>query len=70
MSTVFVHCRECGEELDPARATLKYKTCMVCGEAEARQVKHLVAPMHKSNYMLFTNPADLVGINQKGGLVK
>jgi hypothetical protein len=29
-----------------------------------------VAPMHKSNYMLITNTDDLVGLNNKGGLVK
>jgi len=29
-----------------------------------------VAPMHKSNYMLFTNKTDLKGINNKGGLVR
>jgi len=33
-------------------------------------VKHTVAPMHKSNYMLFTNPDDLKGINNKGGIIK
>jgi len=26
--------------------------------------------MHKSNYMLITNRDDLLGINNKGGLVK
>jgi len=26
--------------------------------------------MHKSNYMLITDRADLVGLNNKGGLVK
>jgi len=26
--------------------------------------------MHKSNYMLVTNQADLIGVNQKGGIVK
>ena len=63
------------ERVPPARAKLQAKnnqrpTCMSCGEAAARAVRHTVAPMHKSNYMLFTNPADLIGINNKGGLVK
>ena len=31
---------------------------------------YCVVPMHKSNYMVVTNRADLVGINSKGGLVK
>jgi hypothetical protein len=45
-------------------------TCVQCGEAAAKKVKHCVAPMHKSNYMLFTNADDLKGINNKGGLVR
>jgi hypothetical protein len=45
---------------------------MPCGDSAARDERKswTVAPMHKSNYMLFTNPADLIGINNKGGLVK
>jgi hypothetical protein len=46
--------------------------CLFCGEEQARQDRKLwcIAPMHKSNYMLFTNREDLAGINQKGGIVK
>lgn len=72
MTTLFVHCKECGEELNPDRSALGYSVCLFCGEEQARAERLFwcVAPMHKSNYMLFTNPADLIGINQKGGLVK
>jgi RNase P subunit RPR2 len=73
-------CTTCyAERVPPARARLQAKsnppqrpTCMTCGEAEAQKriSQYTVAPMHKSNYMLFTNPADLIGINNKGGLVK
>lgn len=51
---------------------LGYKLCLFCGEEQAREDRRLwtVAPMHKSNYTLITNRADLVGLNNKGGLVK
>lgn len=53
-----------------ARYKLGYTTCLECGEAQAKKRKFTVAPMHKSNYMLFTNTDDLKGINNKGGLIK
>ena len=60
-------CNKCGEHIPTSCHVLGYKTCMPCGEIEARKVKHCVAPMHKSNYMLFTRIEDLKGINNKGG---
>ena len=70
-------CKDCGEEvgssLFPARrAALGYPLCLICGElaSKAERRSWCVAPMHKSNYMLMTNRADLLGINNKGGLVK
>jgi hypothetical protein len=38
---------------------------MSCGETAARAVKHTVAPMNKSNYMLFTDPTMLKQLNPK-----
>lgn len=58
----------CGDEIPKRRAKLGYATCMPCGEKDARSVKHTIAPMHKSNYMVFTDREDLKGINNKGGL--
>ena len=50
---------------------MEYKNlCVKCGEDIARQRKHTIAPMHKSNYMVITNHADLKGLNNKGGIVK
>jgi DNA-directed RNA polymerase subunit RPC12/RpoP len=64
-------CVSCGGEILPhARAALGYITCKDCGEKESRLVVHTIAPMHKSNYMVFTDLSDLKGINNKGGLVK
>lgn len=55
--------------VEPKRATMRQPTCMACGEKIARSRKFTVAPMHKSNYVLVTNLADLEGINNKGGNV-
>ena len=61
-------CAECGDPiLPPKRAELGYTTCLSCGDKQAKQVVRTVAPMHKSNYMLFTDLNDLKGINNKGG---
>ena len=63
-------CLSCGDDVHIERWNLGYHLCLACGDALARQRRFTVAPMHKSNYMLFTDPADLIGINNKGGLVK
>lgn len=65
-------CRSCGDEVAEARANLGFKLCLFCGEERAREERMgwCVAPMHKSNYTLITNRADLIGLNNKGGLVK
>jgi len=65
-----ITCNLCGNEFSIDRAKLGFKVCLDCGERQAEKVKHCVAPMHKSNYMLFTNYDDLKGINNKGGLIK
>lgn len=63
-------CSKCSNHIPTSRHVLGYRTCMKCGEIEARKVKHTIAPMHKSNYMVFTRLEDLKGINNKGGNVK
>lgn len=65
-------CRVCGDEVNERRALLGYRVCLICGEERAKQDRMgwCVAPMHKSNYTLITNRADLIGLNNKGGLVK
>jgi hypothetical protein len=67
-----LNCCWCGDDIEPARWALGYRVCLFCGEEAARleRTSWCIAPMHKSNYMLITNPADLLGINNKGGLVK
>ena len=63
-------CVKCGDHVLHGRWRLGYTTCLRCGEQDARSKKHTIAPMHKSNYMLITNHADLKGLNNKGGIVK
>ena len=58
------------ERVPPARAALqaeekKSPTCMSCGEKAARQVKHTIAPMNKSNYLVFTDASLLKQLNPK-----
>lgn len=51
--------------VEPHRAKTPRPTCMPCAEKLARKVKHTVAPMNKSNYMLFTDPSLLKQLNPK-----
>jgi ribosomal protein L37AE/L43A len=69
MGSKYKHfCRECGEPIKAARYALGYKLCLLCGEEAAHQVKHTIAPMHKSNYVVITDREDLKGLNNKGGM--
>ena len=70
--TYMPQCKLCGETFDVKRFRLGYAFCLPCGEdiAKENNKRRTVAPMHKSNYTLITNKADLVGLNNKGGLVK
>lgn len=61
------HCRECDDEYSTDRWKLGYKHCMPCGEKLSKEAVRTVVPMHKSNYMMITDMADLKGINNKGG---
>lgn len=65
-------CRLCGADVAPARWALGFKLCLVCGDEQAKRDREdwCVVPMHKSNYFLCTDSADLKGINNKGGLVR
>jgi ribosomal protein L37AE/L43A len=63
-------CHKCDEFVAKKRWALGYRVCLPCGDEIASRVVRCVVPMHKSNYMLVTNQADLIGVNNKGGLVK
>ena len=63
-------CFRCGGSYADERKAIGYDTCMSCGDEKANLVKHTIAPMHKSNYMVITNLVDLQGLNNKGGIIK
>lgn len=63
-------CRVCDGSIPKGRSALGYRVCLSCGEGIAKERVFCVAPMHKSNYTLITNKADLIGLNNKGGLIK
>lgn len=62
----------CGDLIIKARAQLGYRTCLACGEADAKAARRswCVVPMHKSNYVLITSASRnlLTGVNTKGGV--
>lgn len=70
MSRMKPLCVACGEPFSAARRNAGYHLCLECGEQRARQTRHTVLPLHKSNYMLVTDMDLIVGFNNKGGLVK
>ena len=58
-------CR-CGADVPAKRAQLGYRTCLVCGDKAAREVRHTVTPLNKSmNSKLFTDPELLKQLNPK-----
>ncbi len=63
-------CKLCGEEYDLARLDIGYAVCLSCGDEIAQERKFTIVPMHKSNYVAIFDRSDLLGINNKGGLVK
>jgi len=65
-----MRCHKCDDKVAKKRWALGYRLCLDCGDEVASRVVRCVVPMHKSNYMLVTNQADLIGVNQKGGIVK
>jgi len=64
-------CTECyGNHVDTARAKhLKDNnlrmTCHTCGEILAKQRRHTIAPLNKSNYVCITDLAMLKQLNPK-----
>jgi ribosomal protein L37AE/L43A len=56
-------CPECWGFVDHRRIALGYRTCLPCGEAHAREVKHCIVPMPKSNYIVVTDYTLLKGLN-------
>jgi hypothetical protein len=60
------YCKWCGQLIALARVELGYRSCMACGEREARAYKHTIVPMHKSNYVPVTDRAMLRQLTRPG----
>ena len=58
-------CPECGDFVDHRRVALGYRLCLWCGEDAAKAVKHTVANINKSAYMLITDTEILKQLNPK-----
>ena len=58
-------CVSCGDNYPTARANLGYRLCLPCGETAAKQVRHCIVPMNKSNYVVITDKALLSQLNPK-----
>jgi len=58
-------CTHCySVRVEPQRAKITRPTCMACGEKIARQHRHTIVPMAKSNYIVVTDTALLKGLNK------
>ena len=64
--TRMLHCVDCGEFIEEGRSLLGYKHCLECGEfyAAFERESWCVANIHKSNYILVTDPITLKGLNK------
>lgn len=56
-------CSNCDNVIPNKRSNLGYKTCMDCGEIQARKTKHCIVPMPKSNYIVVNDVNLLLGLN-------
>lgn len=75
VKTETLNCVDCGDEYPTGRwyANQESKAhrvrCLDCANLLPPPIR-TVAHLHKSNAILITDRRDLIGINQKGGLVK
>jgi len=59
-------CNKCyGGYVPLGRHRLGYTTCLPCGDLQAKQVKHTIAPINKSNYMHISDMSMLKQLNPK-----
>lgn len=58
-------CTDCGDTYPERRSQLGYRTCLSCGDRQAREVRHCTVPMNKSNYVVVSNPTELKQLNPK-----
>lgn len=52
------------DKVAPKRVEAGFITCLRCGEADARKVRHTIVPMHKSNYVVVSDKSLLRCLNK------
>lgn len=52
------------EQVADGRVKAGFITCLRCGEADAKKVRHCVVPMHKSNYVVVSDRSLLLCLNK------
>lgn len=60
-------CKVCQLPILPVKRASILDTCITCGAREAASHRFTVVPMHKSNYTVVSNRADLSTLNPKKG---
>lgn len=58
------YCQICSDDVNPRRWSLGYRTCLHCGDRQARQVKQCIVPLAKSNYVPVRDPQMLKQLNK------
>ena len=57
-------CVCCSDDVNPRRWRLGYHTCLRCGDKQARDFKHCIVPLAKSNYQPVTDLNTLKQLNK------
>ena len=58
-------CKMCGEPYQLERMKIGFALCLPCGDEIAKSRKFTIAPLNKSNYMVFTDMNLLKQLNPK-----
>jgi ribosomal protein L37AE/L43A len=60
-----MYCVKCQmDKVAPKRVEAGFVTCLRCGEADAKKVRHTIVPMHKSNYVVISDKSLLRCLNK------
>lgn len=59
------NCIKCGHEYPLARLNLGYRTCLLCGDAEAKTVSFIVMPAYSKGAYQLMSRNDVAHTNPK-----
>ena len=60
-----MRCLLCSDVVHKRRWALGFKLCLPCGEQQAKQVRHCIVPLNKSNYVVVSDRSVLRQLNPK-----